>query len=332
MTSLLFDTRWGGVSGIGRFGTEVLQGLTNERVAYLCSRFHPLSVPGMAYTELAAALHQYGEPKVFVTPGFAPSLAWQRPQVVTIHDLMHMNFPGEASRAKYLYYTNVVRPVVRRKNVTIATVSEYSKQEIVEWAGIAPERVHVVGNGVSEAYTPEGPAYSHPRPYVLHVGNHKPHKNLDRTIEAFAHIDGYDFLLTGEENPKLRSLSARLGVGNRVQFLGRVPEADLPRLYRSACAVVIPSLYEGFGLPALEAMASGTPVVAANSTSLPEVVGECGFLVDPRSVESIAAGIDEALSHQDDADFLSQAHGRARRFTWAAVRAAFSALVSCASR
>jgi glycosyltransferase involved in cell wall biosynthesis len=254
----------------------------------------------------------------YFSPGYCPPLRWAGPVAFTVHDLIHLDVAGERSGIKHAYYERVVKPAAKRANV-VFTVSEFSRTRILEWAGIPSEQVVVAGNGVDDAYFEVGPGATLGRPFILHVGNHKPHKNLSRLIAAFAMLADDDVLLalTGDSDPALMGVARDCGVADRVRFLGRVPEADLPSFYRGAAALAIPSLYEGFGLPALEGMAAGRPVVASDRTALPEVVGNAGIMVDPTDVESIAQGLSVAIS--DSAAIQRSSHlgpRRARRFGW----------------
>lgn len=314
MTRLSVDSRWVGPHGIGRFAQEVLARLPGKP---LRSPFSPLSP--LDPLALSAALW-LRRPAVFFSPGFNPPLWSPVPFVFTIHDLIHLHVPEELSRLKAAYYRFVVRPAARRA-FRVLTVSEYSKTQIVRWAGVKPDQVVVVGNGVDLAFSPDGPAYDPGYPYILYVGNRKPHKNLPRLLEAFAQVAAEQpelhLLLSGAPDDETRHQALRLGIYHRVVFAGHIPEAQLPALYRGAALLTLPSLYEGFGLPPLEAMACGTPVVVSDTTSLPEVVGEAGVLVDPQSVPSIADGLRRALTDSDLRERLRAAGlERARQFSW----------------
>jgi glycosyltransferase involved in cell wall biosynthesis len=218
-----------------------------------------------------------------------------------------------------------------RKAFRVLTVSEYSRQRIVTWAGIDPDRVINVGNGVDERYCVDVTPYQPGFPYLLNVGNRKAHKNEVRVLEAFAraNIDpAIHLIFTGHANDALLALSRRLGVEDRVVFAGRVAEAELPQLYRGALMLVFPSLYEGFGLPVIEAMACGAPVLTANTTSLPEVAGNAALLVDPLSVEQIAAGVERLCVDDVLRDALRQKGlKRAAQFSWDDVAAKVKAVL-----
>jgi glycosyltransferase involved in cell wall biosynthesis len=316
----IYDGRWVGDHGIGRFATEVASRLP-WRLETIGGA-HPVSMRGLTELDVIArrARRRTGA-QHFLSPGYCPPLRWPGRLSFTIHDLIHLDVPNEQSAIKGVYYDRVVRPAARAADA-VYTVSEFSRSRIIEWAGVDPQKVIVVGNGVDERFFVSGRGLQRDRPYLLHVGNHKPHKNLPRLIAAFAAVRRreLDLLLTGSPDPDLMESAAQHGVSHRVVFIGKIPESALPDLYRGAEAVVIPSLHEGFGLPALEGLAAGRPVVASNVTALPDVVGDVGILVDPYDIESITHGLERSVSGDavtDDAGLRGPA--RAREFTWDAV-------------
>ena len=177
-----------------------------------------------------------------------------------------------------------------------------------------------VGCGVDTAYQPVGDSYGLPFPYLLCVSNRKPHKNEFRVVEAFskARLDAEICLVfTGNATPDLDHWIKRQQLQSRVKFVGMVPEEKLPSLYRGARALIFPSLYEGFGLPVLEAMACGTPVVTSNVTALPEIAADAALLVDPISVEQIARAMEQIVT---DSSFRLRLYenglSRIARFSW----------------
>ena len=295
MFDFFFDARWIGGHGIGRFAAEVRPRLPVNTTDL--SGADPVSARGLLELELQALRSGLGRQATFFSPGYAPPLSWRGPLVFTVHDLIHLDVREESSCFKTLYYNSVVRPAMFRAR-KVLTVSEYSRQRLLEWSRVAPEQVVVVGNGVDAAFSPQGTVHQPGYPYILYVRNTKPHKNLVGLLRAFALIDMPDvrLVLSGTADDDTCHEALRLGILKRVVFAGRIPESELPAYYRGATVVTMPSLYEGFGLPPLEGMACGVPVVVSNSTSLPEVVGDAGLLVDPRSAESIADGLTRALS------------------------------------
>jgi glycosyltransferase involved in cell wall biosynthesis len=233
------------------------------------------------------------------------------PLVVTVHDLAVLRHPQTFNRWTRAYSPRVVPRVLRAAQRVIA-VSEFTRRELVELLGVPEDRIHVVPNAVDEEFTPEGPAEQ--GEYVLAVGTLEPRKNLDRLVEAVRRTD-----------TELRIVGARGwgGVevgGNGVRWLGEVSDAELARLYRGAACVAYPSLYEGFGIPVLEAMACGAPVVTTRGTAMEEVANGAAVLVDARDPAEIAAGIIRAVAERNQ--LVARGLERARAFRWDAVAAA----------
>lgn len=324
--SIFFDDRWSGPHGIGRFATEV-----SKRC-----RFEPLELEGkpldlMDPWRLRWALLSL-RPKHFFLPGFNAPLGRPCSFSLAVHDLILLEVEAERSFAKSLYYQWVVKPALNNAAI-VFTVSDYSRGRIIEWSGISPNKVICVGNGVDSAFSPEGDRWENPRPYLLYVGNQKPHKNVEGLVAAFAASDlkdDFDLLLTGALSDSVAQTISTHGLKDRVRTLGLVAEADLPVLYRSAYAVVMPSRYEGFGLPLLEAMASGTPVLSSNRTSLPEVGGDAVAYFDPDDLDSFVSGLN-SLVDQDICNRLRSAGlERAKQFSWDQVAARLGGAISSA--
>jgi len=223
------------------------------------------------------------------------------PTVLTVHDLAILRSPEAFPRWHRLYGKAGLVRVLRAADAIVA-VSEFTKSETVELAGVAAERIRVVPNGVDSIFAPDGPLAE--GDYVLAVATLEPRKNLSRVVEA-ARVAGVE----------LRVVGARGWGGVEVPgWVGEIPDAELAALYRGARCVVYPSLYEGFGLPVLEAMACGTPVVTSRGKSTEEVAGGAAILVDPLDVASIADGIQQALTRREGLGPLGLE--RARAFTW----------------
>ena len=287
---LYADQRWIGDHGIGRFARNVLNGLDYRQVCLESSPAAPLDS-----WVLARALQPLTRHDLFFSPGYNTPLFCRAPFVFTIHDLTHIQCPQTSTAHVRLYYATVMKRACHRA-VRILTVSEFTKKQIIDWSGVVPEKVVNVGNGVDPLYEPSGDSYGFPFPYLLSVSNRKPHKNELRIVEAFgqANLDSQTRLVfTGETTPALSRCIERNQLCSRVEFVGIVPEARMPSLYRGARALIFPSLYEGFGLPIVEAMACGTPVVTSNLTAMPEVAGDAALLVDPRSAEQISSAIEQ---------------------------------------
>ncbi|MBI5562909.1 MAG: glycosyltransferase family 4 protein [Deltaproteobacteria bacterium] len=240
-------------------------------------------------------------PELFHYPSFNMPIVNPKPSVVTLHDLVYYIDPHSCSRLRH-WYARVMFPLAARSARMIITGSEHSKADIVRHLNVREEKVAVIHHGVAPAYAPvtDGRAITEAKArykingdYLLYVGSHHPRKNLARLIEAFARIKENACLLviTGAMERRRSSLygtPASLGIQGRVLFVGAAHEADLPALYSGARAFVIPSLYEGFGLTPLEAMACGTPVISSNATSLPEVVGDAALTFDPLDAEAMS--------------------------------------------
>lgn len=313
--TVYFDSRWIGEHGIGRFAREVRAALPDavdiESARKPSSPLDPFA--------LAWRLARLRKGDVFYSPGYNAPAAGTTPFVFTIHDLNHIEFPGARSAAKSAYYRYVMRPACRRARAVL-TVSEYSRRRIAEWSGVDIRRIHNVGNGVDRRLNPQGERFAHPRPYLLCVSNRRPHKNERRTLEAFAAIAArvpHDLLFIGAGTPELEAWIASLGVADRVHFVGRVGDEGLASLYRTADAVVFVSLYEGFGLPVIEAQASGSPVVTSNVTSLPEIAGDGAVLVDPTDTAAIALALAAVLGDPAlRSTLIERGHANAQRYSW----------------
>lgn len=316
MKDLVVDARPVGPHGIGRFARHMVEGLSHARLirkgGFLNHPFDPVWLR-MKVRQL--------RPDVFLTPSFIVPLGGETPVVPTLHDLIHLRIPDEASRLKRMYYQRVLLPHVR-KAPTVLTVSEHSKAAIVQWSGVGEERVQVVGNGVELPFGPLGPRQELERPFVLMVGATKPHKNARSAFRAFARSRACrDHLLCirDREHPLLRAAARDAGIHGRLVFIPQQDDAGLASLYRGATCLLMPSLMEGFGLPALEALACGTPVVTSRGTAVEEVVGNAAWLVDPLSVDDITAGLDAAVERPDRYRVAAGLE-RAATFTWDSVR------------
>jgi glycosyltransferase involved in cell wall biosynthesis len=165
-----------------------------------------------------------------------------------------------------------------------------------------------------------GEKFSPGYPYLLYVGNKRQHKNLKRLIMAFSKADVPDDLklvFTGEATKELLELADNLEVSNRLEFVGFVEESDLPSLYRGAVALILVSLYEGFGIPIVESMACGTPVITSNVSAMPEVAGGAGYLVDPESIDEICCGIEQVVgSYSLRERLILKGLKRSQDFSW----------------
>ena len=253
--------------------------------------------------------------------------------VVTVHDLVAFLFPETIPHKYAVYMRWLLTRVVKRADRVIS-VSYNTKEDLVRILGVDPERITVVHEAAQPQFRPIKDQtkleqvrrrYGIPGPFIYHVGNIEPRKNLVRLVKAFILArkqlsEPMRLVITGQKGWLTGKLFRSLGsldLSDHVIFTGYVPHQELPLLMNAARAFVFPSLYEGFGLPVLEAMSCGTPVVTSNISSLPEIVGRAAVLVDPNDVESIADGMvrvleDQGLRWRLSAEGLVQA----RRFSW----------------
>lgn len=266
----------------------------------------------------------------YVLPFFTPCRA-----VVTIHDVIHLLFPQylPSSSAKH-YAKYMIRRAVEKARI-VMTVSNASKRDLLGFFDVDEAKIRVIPNGIDPKMTEELEPGAVERirqrfqlkgRNALFVGNVKPHKNLERLIAAFAKLrDDASFsdvtlIVVGDEiskYPSLRRAVQRHKVRGNVRFFGFVPELTLVALYRAADIFVFPSLYEGFGLPPLEAMANGTPVITSKISSLPEVVGDAALTVDPYNIDEIAGAMKVLLTDETVREQMKEkGRLRAARFSW----------------
>jgi glycosyltransferase involved in cell wall biosynthesis len=257
------------------------------------------------------------------------------PTVVTIHDLIFLRYPEAFHPLKRMYLTAMTGWSARHATHVI-TVSDSTRQDVVELLGVRPERVTTVHNGVSERFIPvpeQAKSAFLARQgvrgrTVLYIGTLEPRKNLTTLLQSFATIaaksdfEDVTLIIGGSKGwyyDEIFATAERLGLtaSGRVRFLGRVPDDDLPLWYNVATVFAYPSLYEGFGLPALEAMACGTPVVASSTPALREVVDTAGITLDPGDMAAWAGALERLLAGGEEAERLKEAGlRRASEFTW----------------
>lgn len=263
-----------------------------------------------------------------------PVLLGSKPSIITVHDLTYKLFPETFSRGKLLTKLALLGPSLR-KAAGIIAVSNNTKKDLIEVCGVSPERITVIHNGVDpEVFKPMESGkvreqlavkYNLEPGYILYVGTLEPRKNITTLIKAFKILKKsrrlpHKLVIAGGKGWLYREIFqavSELGLEQEVLFTGYISADELPLFYNGAGVFVYPSLYEGFGLPPLEAMACGIPVVTSDSSSLPEVVGDAGIMVNPTEVEALSDAIDRILSDCQLADRLSvQGLQRAQGFTW----------------
>ncbi len=265
-------------------------------------------------------------------PNFISPLITGCPVVVSILDIAVLKMPDYFSRW-FRNYARLLLPRSAHSASRILTISEYSKQEIVNVLGIPEEKIVVTYLDVSPRFTPLSEAQISPllakyeikQPFILSVCTLEPRKNILRLIQAYAQFKkrGFPHQLIhvgarGWQYAEILVEVERLGLQNDVQFLNHIPLDDLVAFYNGAAVFVYPSLYEGFGLPVLEAMRCGCPVITSNTSSLPEVIGDAGIMVDPLSTDQIAEALESVLSRAMKMESMRHASlEKAKQFSWA---------------
>jgi glycosyltransferase involved in cell wall biosynthesis len=344
LPQITFDLRLIGQSGIGRYLEAIaprVVGAGGRAYTLLGSpealaRAGLTAGPGVEIREVAAPMYSLREQwrvaraipsgtDLFWAPHYNIPLAHRGRLLVTLHDLLHLAMPEFVPGVHRRAYARVVFAAVRRRAAHLICVSEFTASEAMRLLDLPAARMTVVHQGVDEAwFHPPATPLEPERPFLLYIGNVKPHKNLRRLVEAFAALRDeipHHLLLVGRREGLITADTevARLAgpLGERVRFTGEVDDAALRRYLGAADALVLPSLYEGFGLPALEAMAAGCPVLASTAASLPEVCGDAALYFDPRSTAELVEAIrrlvrDPALGEE----LRERGAARARRFTW----------------
>lgn len=309
----------------------------------------PISWPKL-WTQAGLAMECFlNPPDILFVPAHTIPLI-RRPglkTVVTIHDVGFQKFLEQYQSRWWRLYGGRISNFAARAATQVIAVSESTKKDLVEKLGVKPDKITVIYEGVdhsvfrqqfnkfsslrserfafSESNTIQQlrRKYGIDGEYLLFVGTIQPRKNLVGLVEAFSTLNSrlITLVIAGKEGwlaDEIYAAPRKFGVGKRVNFLGYVPTDEIVSLMNGALAVVFPSLYEGFGLPVLEAMACGCPVVTSNISSLPEVAGEAGVLVDPHSVEDIVRGIEKVLrfSEKERQDLIERGLKWAKKFTW----------------
>ncbi|HZO32932.1 MAG TPA: glycosyltransferase family 1 protein [Chloroflexota bacterium] len=288
-------------------------------------------------------------PDVLFVPAHSLPPVVPRATVATIHDLGYLHFPGEHP-APTRWLRRLANRWSARRATRVVAISGATRDDLVTYDGVRPDRIDVVHHGHAPWFKPVDDAglieatkarHGLGAPYFLFIGTLQPRKNLERLLAAFDRVaaDRPDLLLAlvgaaGWQPERLERALARVQARDRIRLLGYVEDADLPPLLSGSLGLAFPSLYEGFGLPALEAMACATPVLTSNTSSLPEVVGDAALLVDPLDVDAIAEGLRKLAGSSDLRKHLGTLGlARAADFTWqraapqtlAVIRSAYAA-------
>ena len=325
-------------------------GYVPDGVRWVSSRLPTGHAPGRILWEqiVAPMVSARASLNVLFCPVNVVPLAGLVPSVVTVHDLAFLAYPEAFHIAKRRYLTAMTRLSVRRARHIIA-VSAHTRDDLVYHFGVRPERITVIPNAADKRYRPADTANdiarfkaanNLPDRFILFVGTLEPRKNLRRLIEAFALLSsddpcvklvivGASGWLTSDLAPFVQSR----GLSDRIIFTGYVSDDDLPRWYQAATVFCYPSLYEGFGLPVLEAMACGVPVVTSRTSSLPEVAGDAALLIDPTDVRGLANTLQSILADDARRQAMSEAGiARSHAYSWERTAAATLAVIRDAAR
>lgn len=264
--------------------------------------------------------------------GFVSPIAWRGRTVVTVYDLSFMRFPEVYNRPNRVYLNTFTPPSLRRADRVI-TISEDARRDVIELCGVAPERVTPILLAADERFQPASAdeiaafraRHGLPERFVLYLGTLQPRKNIETLVRAYAQLrdaGSIDHALViaggrGWQFDSIFNLIRELRIEAFVHLPGFVPDPEQPLWYSSATVFAFPSRYEGFGLPLLEAMACGAPVVSSSASSLPEVVGDAGLLVDPSDVEGWCSALRQLLEDEPRRAALAAAgRSRAQVFSW----------------
>lgn len=271
-------------------------------------------------------------PRILHSPDFIPPRFGSRHFVITVHDLNFLHFPQFQTPDSLAYYKGNIQQAVDQADCILAD-SEATRRDLHQMLGTPLEKIKVHLLGVPENFRPLAPEqvnafrarYHLPREYILFVGTFEPRKNLPGLLKAYQQLrqtmpDAPPLVIAGRRGWLFESIFEQvttLGLRDQVRWLEDVPSADLPALYNAASVLTLPSFYEGFGFPVLEAMACGIPTVASDRGSLPEVAGDTGILIDPDQADQIAEALHLALT---DSTFRARSSAaglaRAGQFTW----------------
>ena len=303
---------------------EVVDRIIHVNYHYMVLRGHPLF-----WKQVLLPLHQlrHNYDLLFV-PTYSSPVFFKGKVLLTVHDLIFAKYPQWANWKQSIRFSVVVPMTIRRADCLIA-VSETTANDIIALTGIPHSRIEVVHLGVDKIFCERSESgsrqlrekYKIDYPYILHVGSIHPRRNIKRLIEAFLFLKNekkiaHHLILIGlnfHRSSEFRNNS----VHRDIHYFGFVPDDDLVDFYSQAEIFVYPSLYEGFGLPVIEAMACGTPVITSNVSSLPEVAGDAALLVDPESTGSIADAIQKLIFQQGlRRELIDKGRERSAQFTW----------------
>mgnify|MGYP001569101958 CR=1 FL=1 len=288
--------------------------------------------PKKMWTQFGLPLNLFLEkkPDVFFTPThYAPRFS-PIPTIISIMDLSFIHFPNLFAKKDLYQLTNWTKYSVRNAKA-IFTISKFSRDDIIKIYGVNPDKVFVTYPGIKQSLSTKfkqlnmddlRKKFGIEGEYILFVGTLQPRKNITKLIEAFSKLknDKLKLVIVGKKGwlyEEILTAPKKYNVENRVKFLDFVEDGDLPSLYKNALCFVLPSLYEGFGLPVLEAMKNGCPVVTSNISSLPEAGGDAVLYFDPNNVDDIKEKIEKVISSPElREDMVKKGYNQIKKFSW----------------
>ncbi|MBY0579575.1 MAG: glycosyltransferase family 4 protein [Burkholderiales bacterium] len=342
---ITIDVRWLNASGMGTYLRNIVPGILpafpERRFVLIGDRdeVEQIGIPSSAKVDVVASsakmysmAEQFEIPKkipketrLYFAPHYNIPLLYRGKMLVTVYDLFHLAMPHLVGGFHKRIYARYMLDAVRRRADAILTISRFTRDELIRFTGEGRQTIFPIHLGVDESwFAAKSSSSPHGKPYLLYVGNIKPHKNLVGLIKAFGTLLDdipHDLVLLGKKEGFItgdRSSVLEAGkLRGRVHFTGRVEDVILKSYMAHADALVFPSFYEGFGLPPLEAMAAGCPVISSNVASLPEICGDAALYCDPYSTADIAGKIGLLMRDGSLRDELRvKGEARARQFTW----------------
>ena len=345
MTEIAIDARMIRSSGIGTIISSIAPRLIARNRDWrfrllgnpeVLRAFSWTAAPGVDIVPFDAPIHSIAEQLRFPagalkqsdllwSPNYNIPLRWPKPLLVNVNDMAHLALREMFGSIAKQSYARLMFRLVRKRADAVAYISSFTAKEFHHYVGSPHGSEFVVPCGVEDAWFEAGPTRQRRiRPEILFVGNVKPHKNLGRLLDAFALVAAdipHDLVIVGRKEGFITGDTAVLeriaGFDGRVRFTGYLPDTDLRELYRSADALVLPSLYEGFGLPPVEAMAAGCPVLVSRRASLPEVCQDAALYCDPLDTADIATNLRRIVQDQELRTILkNNGFARARQLNW----------------
>ena len=314
MHKIVFDRRWLGKHGIGRFASEILSRINFSNSLNI--RCKPTGIFDVFFLTFYMLIRRN---TIVFSPGYNVPLLFLNRYIFFVHDLNHIDIDSNSSLLKRAYYNFLIKRACR-KALLIFTISNFTKNRICDWAGVSVSKVINISAGVSPEFCLTVNPAKFDFKYFLCVSNRKLHKNEFRLVEAFSKIKlRYDMKLifTGHSNIELKNHISRFNLEDSILFVGDVTDNDLASLYKGAESLVFISLYEGFGLPVVEAMRCGTAVIASNIPPIAEISNDSALLVNPFSISDIECAMERMLiDHKFRHELILKGLENSSNFKW----------------